>query len=457
MTEQQSSQGTIAGYRLLRTLARGSRADLYLGAASTGTVVLKVFREDVDRASVAAEIEALGRHESAHLVRLLDLSSDGREIPTLVLERVHRGSVAGLLRERDTIESGEAVTLLAPLAGLVSELHSVGVAHGRIGAASVHLGSGGAPVLLGLGHATLFAPGLSPAALDDHPAARGDRDDLAELGRGILERIRGGDLRVRDLQGWIEQSPRVSEFAVQLEERLFALTEPLPVAFTRSPAAAPAVPARIAPPAPIPLVEHSAAFESSLPAWLPIALIENPALEIRRRALALLRGVRKRFWVAAAAVLVGLLVALAVIPSGSRHTSVIAAPRASSTVPTETPVVLPADPLLALAPLLSARVTCFRDLSVLCLDGVDEASSAAFASDAAAIQQIQEGGEVPPASSVTAAAPSLVERLGDSALISLGANSKPASVLVIRTEAGWRIRDYLSGTRATGSSPVPSG
>jgi hypothetical protein len=36
-----------------------------------------------------------------------------------------------------------------------------------------------------------------------------------------------------------------------------------------------------------------------------------------------------------------------------------------------------------------------------------------------------------------------VEQLGDSALIAVGPESQTASVLLFRTEAGWRIRDVL--------------
>jgi hypothetical protein len=110
---------------------------------------------------------------------------------------------------------------------------------------------------------------------------------------------------------------------------------------------------------------------------------------------------------------------------------------------------LPDDPLLASTILLKARANCIRDLSILCLDNVDEASSAAFASDAALIQQVQGGGEIPKDSIPGNGQLTLSERLGDTALIGLGQGGGPASILAIRTRAGWRIRDYLSGTQAT--------
>jgi hypothetical protein len=45
---------------------------------------------------------------------------------------------------------------------------------------------------------------------------------------------------------------------------------------------------------------------------------------------------------------------------------------------------------------------------------------------------------------------SLIDRMGDTAIVALRssddeATNEPASVLVIRTEAGWRIRGVLEG------------
>ena len=112
--------------------------------------------------------------------------------------------------------------------------------------------------------------------------------------------------------------------------------------------------------------------------------------------------------------------------------------------------VLSDDPVAALGALLAERERCLRDLSVLCLDGVLQGGSAAMERDAAIVRSIQGGGETPPEAEIAAGELALVERLGDSALVSLGTagpdppgQSKPASALVMRGEAGWRIRDYL--------------
>jgi eukaryotic-like serine/threonine-protein kinase len=445
MSAPTDASGTLAGYRLVRRLGVGSRADVYLGVGTTGSAALKVFAPTTSRESVGAELEALGRLDSPHLVRLVDVSSASGDLPILVLERVQQESVSALLVRRGSLECGEVVTVLAPIAALVGEMHGAGLAHGHLGVASVHLGSRGEPVLLGLGHCELFAAGGSMAAIDSEPAAATDRDALASMALGVLASVRDAGPRVSDLARWIESAPRAYEFPGELAERLFACAEPLPVAISEGKPVQSAIPARVAPAAPV-----AVAAAVSLP-----ELLENPFQVVRKRAIDLARGIRLRFWVAAAAVAVGLILAVALIPSGGDSRATSSAPsRAlteSTAVPTasSTPSPLPDDPLLASKILLAARTTCIRDLSILCLDTVDEPSSAAFASDAALIQQVQGGGEVPK-STVSSGDPlTLTERLGDTALIGLGDAGSDASILVIRTAVGWRIRDYLSGVQAT--------
>ncbi|MEJ1230004.1 MAG: hypothetical protein WDM88_04190 [Galbitalea sp.] len=262
MTTQPAPDGSLGGYRLVRRLGAGSRAEIYLGAGSTGAAALKIFRAEVPYESVGAELDALGRLDSPHFVGLRDVSSAVGDVPTLILQRVERGSIAALLRDRDAIEAGEAVTLLAPLAGALSGLHRSGVAHGAISASAVHVGAGGEPVLLGFGHVTLFARDASIAAIDEEPSAVGDREALGALALAVLARIRRGshDAAADSLAHWVRDAPRSYEFAAQLEGRLFDLADAMPVEFGRPERSGTAVPARIG--------VLSAARESA--AWEPV-------------------------------------------------------------------------------------------------------------------------------------------------------------------------------------------
>jgi hypothetical protein len=464
-----STAGTLAGYRLLRKLGTGSRADVFLASGSNGTVALKVFDARVSRESVGAELDALGRVESPHLVRLLDIASSHTLLPTLVLGGVRRGSVATLLTERVELEAGEAVTLLAPLAGLLTELHRAGIAHDGIGAASVHLGVGGEPVLLGLGHCTLFAANGSMAALDGQAAVVRDRDALATLALAVLRQVRAGSTHreVRELADWIENTPRLYEFAPDLESRLFDLADAMPIEFAREAGATSVLPTRIGMPVPIAatrpeIIEpptggpHEFSSTEALPHWLPLALLENPMAMIRERIGSLVRGVRKPLWFVAGGIVLAFVLALTLIPAGSPPPAPKAAIVTGAATPKPTAAALPDDPLLALPILLRAREACIHDLSILCLDAVDEPSSGAFLDDSALIQQIQQGGEVPQSATIDYSGLTLVERLGGSALLSLGNNDNPASVLIIKGASGWRVRDYLSGAQATSVTPAPT-
>jgi hypothetical protein len=148
---------------------------------------------------------------------------------------------------------------------------------------------------------------------------------------------------------------------------------------------------------------------------------------------------------AGAAALVVAVVALPGAPSASDPPGVGAV---ESPAPVETPAhdppsaVTQDDPLAALGELLTRRTECFRDLSVLCFDDVDEQGSAALDHDRAAVNALMADGEQPVL--IGAGGATIVERMGDSVLVALAPGSEPASVLLLKGEAGWRIRDYLA-------------
>ena len=101
------------------------------------------------------------------------------------------------------------------------------------------------------------------------------------------------------------------------------------------------------------------------------------------------------------------------------------------------------DPLAAAVVLLQVRERCIRDLSAECLDDVDQPGSSAREADRALVAAMLDGAGSGPLPAVEGAA--LAQRWGDSALVTLAPNSEPASVLLVKGEAGWRIRDYLTG------------
>ncbi len=142
----------IAGYRVIRLLGSGNRANVYLGHTDSGTAVaLKVFHTHADSASIESDIAILTSAAVPGLVRLLDVArvADGRIC--LVLERLAGGSLARYLIEHPRLHSGEAVTVLAPIVVSLRGLHEAGFTHGSLSPAVVLLDATGRAVLTGFG------------------------------------------------------------------------------------------------------------------------------------------------------------------------------------------------------------------------------------------------------------------------------------------------------------------
>lgn len=433
---------SLCGYRVVRKLGEGARAEVFLGygasstdGAAPATAALKL-RRVAAAESATTELEALARAQHPHVVRLSDAATAYGGVPCLVLERLSRGSLAHLLERRESLVAGEAVTILAPIASAVDAIHDSGVVHGGIGAAAVLFRDCGAPVLARFGHAALIEPRLAPALRD--PLVASDRASLAQLAALVLSRVPGPHAAA--LATWATSTSQSDRFGAQLADRLFEFSGSLPVAFEPSPAIASAVPARVA--TGTPLHREASARIDGLRAMFG---------RHAERTVELVRGlrvVRTPVWVAAASVLVAIVAALILIPGGGADSSASATDTTpdvpvSSTGPASSTAAPTEDPLTAIAALIVTRRQCLNDLTVLCLDSVDQQGSAAFDDDAGLIRGIGAGGEIPESARLGTVTPRLVERLGDSALIDLGRNGKPASVLMIKTEAGWRIRDYL--------------
>lgn len=412
------TEGSIAGFRIIRRLGAGSRAQVLLGHAGgeqTRTAAIKVFHPDVPLESIDAELRALTVADHAHTVQLRDCARGGDGRPVLVLERLEPGGLAQLLAQRAQLTAGEAVTILAPIASAVAALQSSGVGHGAIAASRVLFRASGAPVLTGFGHAVLDTP------------SDADARALHALAMAVLQRVPAGGA----LRAWLESLVAFPQpFAEQLAERLFALGPATAVRFT-----ADAYPSH-------PVPAHTGVAE-------PVA-VEQPAPVPRWRALVdpYLQRIPERFrapkWIAIAAGALTLVVATAIVPSGGGGAAQLS-PTAAPTVQASGPV-LEDDPVAAYEALVALRQDCIRELSILCLDAVLQQDSTAMRNDLALIASIERGDGG--SATLAAGKPRLRERMGDAALIEFADESEPApdslrSVLLIKTEAGWRIRSYV--------------
>ncbi len=220
----------IAGHRVVRLLAVGENADVLLARALDGeeTVALKVYRDGTP-AAIAAEAEALARAAGPHVVRLLDVGEGPDGAPVLVLERLGGGAIGGLslgalLSRRARLGTGEAVTILAPVALALARCHGAGVAHGALDLESVLFDEWGAPVLTCFGRATLTPPDPTPAELEAVELAA-DRRALRRLASVVLAHVDDdAAARLRDeLAAADGVDPR------ELERRIFALAPGEPV------------------------------------------------------------------------------------------------------------------------------------------------------------------------------------------------------------------------------------
>lgn len=431
----------VAGYRVLRAAAHGARTRLLLGHDGASTAVLKV--SDAGDARFAVEAEALARAAGDHVVGLLDAARDESDA-VLVLERLDRGTLAELLERRAGLDAGEAVTILAPLAATVERIHLAGVAHGSLSLSAVCFAADGSPTLVGFGSAELFAAGAPEVVRESFAGVLADRAALRALVGIVLSRVIGARAdAARRLGATIgESSP------AQLVAALFDLAAAQPVRFESDPdAISPRVvelgePEEASPPTPL-----------AVPPWL-WALVPDPLRErvapvvesVVERVAAVWSGWdtrRRRITLAVVTAGATAALALSVIPAGA-PAAVDAAPLPGATPSTSPVHELPDDPVEAAVVLLALRQECLRDLSLLCLDAVGQPDSAALIDDRMLIRDVIDGGEFPQ-SGVLDGDLTLVERLGDSALVDLPAGSDPSSLLLMHTADGWRIRDYLPG------------
>jgi len=182
-------------------------------------------------------------------------------------------------------------------------------------------------------------------------------------------------------------------------------------------------------------------------------------------ARASLSLVRPRVWLIVAVVVVALVTAISVEPHRAGDNTATetaidggigpvmdagdagAGERAEISEPlvTRHPAIMADDPVAAASALAAAREQCVRDRSVLCLDGVAQAGSAALSDDQNLVRALQGGAELTASWSLNADSITVVERLGNSVLLRVaGQNDAVTTILMMKGNDGWRFRDYLT-------------
>lgn len=471
---------SLAGYRVLRKLGRGSQGVFYLGmsASGGGLVALKLQPRDAESAGRDVAV-ASAVASDRHLVAALDLASY-RSDSCLVFPWMPGGTLAQLLERRGSLPPGEAVTVAIAVARGLSELHRAGFAHGRVSTHRILMDAVGTPRLAGLGGAGLLAD------LDGAARTRAVERDFGQL-KDVFDRITDvsptatfgaiGDTLERAFEGpWREDAYASSR--QRLEDALFGYTAAQPLAGVTvagvsgqaaddRPAAGDREP--LSPVESVALEQprghgrraarpaNRSVTRTALPAWNAPFAVAKQYLERLRRAI---RNKRRLVWfgavVAAALAALGFTM-LPPQPADARPGDSETVASAGSTTTKPTPDALPADapgdevattgddPVAAVLALLTQRDRCLSAASLACLEEVDQAGSPLLDADRSAVAAARagEGGD-PDRVEFGGGRASLIDRTGGSALLSVTPKKgEPASLLLVRGETGWRLRELF--------------
>ena len=179
----------VAGYPIVRVLARDARATLLLAHHGEQPRVLRIAAHDGDAAQLDREIDARARAAGEHAATVLDLATSDSGAPVVVLEHLAGPRLDDLLeRRRGALSAGEAVTLIVPVLEAVAAAHDRGLTFGGLTAEGIRLRSDGAPVI------TRFSAARAGAVLPAHFRGRAaeyrvDLDSALSLAVAIASQV----------------------------------------------------------------------------------------------------------------------------------------------------------------------------------------------------------------------------------------------------------------------------
>lgn len=178
-----------------RLLGGGASGEVWTAVDSRSgrTLAVKVLRADAQAELSRREASVLRRLDHPHVLRLhrTARTADGRL--ALVTDHAAGGSLAALVAARGTLDPGEVVTVITPIAGALADLHERGVVHGDVSPGNVLFMADGRPVLADLGTAGLL--GVDPAT----HATPGFADPALASGGGVQP---GSDVHALGALAW---------------------------------------------------------------------------------------------------------------------------------------------------------------------------------------------------------------------------------------------------------------
>lgn len=426
----------LAGYRPLRRLSADLGGSLARGATGEPVLIDVVAADDAEEQNrLARRLRAVDRLDHPHVQRVVDLGDAAGGSIVLVSAPAPERTLARVLARRRRFAAGEIVTLFVPLVSAVRHCHDHAVAHGALNANSIGLTAEGSPFLRGFGAAV-----VTEGRRDRRTLEAADVSALVGLVERCWPPLGSGGTPPSSLD--------------ELEAYLFTLAEPLALAeddprpeengpdvrsafdlgpVQPKPAAAQSESARTAPRRPArPRGEHrSEGPEGMLSRLLPV-------LARRRGPLVVAVSV-----VAAAGIALTALSgqgevssAATTAPPGAPPTS-----EARTPAPASDPAIGPSpepgsgDPVEAVRVLIVVLRGCAGAAEPDCADPFLTSDSPLRGRSAS------EWADFAEADPATARAG---DRNGDAAIVTVGGpETATASALVVRTEAGWLLRDLF--------------
>lgn len=485
---------TIAGYPIVRRLRSREREERVIARGPDGGVLVRRLSEPIPH-SVEQGIEAqAAAGERPHIARLRDLAIEPTGSLVVVTDLVTGPRIRDVMAAGPW-QLGHAVTLLVPLVRTLSDLHNAGITVGRLDVDSVRLDGSGAPVIVDWSEA-IVTPPLPPRlrARDAHYAA--DSAAVARLAAAIVEVLPEGEgQRLGDVIA--EASDDVERSLLEgtaLIDRLFSLADPLPLGhYSRreapsNPVSTPAAPVVTAPRDALSssrepvidsapsgtIVRVSAAV--GVPAPLVSALdaaVVGAGSRLRALRERAARLPRRRLLLMALAVAFGIAMTITTVLDGGGTGDAVTLVEDSrgddrsaggaqtgtgdprSPMVESTPVPAAASPASVLdlpdpddsewssivTALVSEWERCARDGERLC--------DTALHRDSAVADLRLHRLDAEPLARLAALAESgpevlIAERMGAAVILEItGTQTTAASLLLMRSEAGWRVRDVL--------------
>ncbi len=195
---------SLPGYHVEELVGFGGSSEVWRARdASTGEVVaLKRLRGDAASASSTPQLQRQLEREAAllatirhdHVVALRSVVSTNDGL-VLVLDYAEGGSLAALLGVRGRLSAGEVVTIGAPLAQVLADIHARGLTHGDVTPGNIVFDQSGKPFLADLGVAKLVGDhagpiGRTPGYADPAPGG-GPASDLHGLAAVCFSALAG--------------------------------------------------------------------------------------------------------------------------------------------------------------------------------------------------------------------------------------------------------------------------